>query len=241
MILCLKYGMITTKVMDIKCERKAENRMNFNLFDNPIMHAIGRIADFIILNILWVICSIPIITIGASTTALYTVMLKIVKNEEGYIARGFFKAFKENFRQSTAIWLVFLLLGVIYAVDFSSIKLMPDKVGGILQILFLFIGALLAAMAVYAFALQARFENTVKNTLKNALILVFARLPFTVLIIILTVGPVLATFLTVQTLVIGITVWLFLGVALVAWLNSMLLRIIFRKLEEPQQQKSADI
>ena len=206
--------------------------MNFNWIDNPIMRGMGRLADFIILNLLWIICSIPIITIGASTTALYTVMLKLVKNEEGYIAKGFLKAFKENFKQSTIIWLIFLLIGIIFVVDYSSLKLMPDKVAGALQILFLFMGALLVAASVYAFALQARFVNTVKNTLKNAVILVFAKLPFTVLIIILTIGPVLVTFLTPQTFVLGIVIWLFGGVALVSWLNSFLLRIVFKKLEE---------
>lgn len=166
--------------------------MNFNWIDNPIMRGMGRLADFIILNLLWVVCSIPIITIGASTTALYTVMLKLVKNEEGYIAKGFLKAFKENFKQSTIMWIIFLLISIVFVVDFVSIKLMSDEIGGILQILFLFMGALLAAWMVYAFALQARFVNTVKNTLKNAMILVFAKLPFTVLIVLLTVGPVLA-------------------------------------------------
>ncbi len=214
--------------------------MNFNLFDNPIMNAIGRIADFIILNVLWVICSVPIITIGASTTALYTVMLKIVKNEEGYIARDFFKAFRENFKQSTAIWLVFLLLGIILIVDYSALVLMPERVAGILRVLFLIMGVLLISGAVYAFALQARFVNTVKNTLKNAAILVFARLPFTVLIIVFTLAPVIATFLTVQTIVIGFSLWLFIGAALVAWLNSLLLRIIFRKLEEPQERSDEE-
>lgn len=212
--------------------------MNFNWIDNPIMRGMGRLADFIILNILWVICSIPIITIGASTAALYTVMLKLVKNEEGYIARGFLKAFKENFKQSTIMWIIFLLLGIIFAVDFASIKLMQDNIGSVFQILFLFMGALLSAWMVYAFALQARFVNTVKNTLKNALILMFAKLPFTVLIVIITIGPVLATFLTFQTLVIGIMVWFFAGFSLVAWLNSLLLRIVFRKLEERGEQES---
>lgn len=109
---------------------------------------------------------------------------------------------------------------------------MPNIVGGILQMFFLFMGVLLIAWMVYAFALQARFVNTVKNTLKNALILVFAKLPFSILIIIISIGPVLATFRTYQTLVIGIMVWFFAGVSLVAWLNSFLLRIVFRKLEE---------
>lgn len=91
--------------------------MNFNWIDNPIMRGMGRVADFIILNLLWIVCSIPIITIGASTTALYTVMLKLVKNEEGYIAKGFLKAFKENFKQSTIMWAIFLLLGILFVVD----------------------------------------------------------------------------------------------------------------------------
>ena len=108
--------------------------MNFNLFDNPVVNGIGRIADFVVLNLLWVLCSIPIITIGASTTALYTVMLKIVKNEEGYLVKGFFKAFRENFKQSTVIWLVFLALGIVLLVDFSALRLMSANVAGIMQI-----------------------------------------------------------------------------------------------------------
>ena len=207
--------------------------MNFNWFDNPIMRGMGRIADFIILNLLWIVCSIPIITIGASTTALYTVMLKLVKNEEGFL-----KAFKENFKQSTIMWVIFLLLGILFVVDFVVIRLMPNIVGGILQMFFLFMGLLLIAWMVYAFALQARFVNTVKNTLKNALILVFAKLPFSVLIIIISIGPVFATFLTFQTLMVGIMVWFFAGVSLVAWLNSFLLRIVFRKLEESEEQEN---
>lgn len=205
-----------------------------NLIDNPIVQGIGKIVDFVILNLLWLLCSLPIITIGASTTALYSVMLKLVKNEEGYIVKGFFKAFKENFKQSTLIWLIFLLLGTILIADFSSLKFMSENIASILRILFLFMGVLLVGMAVYAFSLQARFENTIRNTLKNALLLVFAKLPYTVLIIILTVVPVIVTFLTVQTLMFGLLFWIFIGASLIAWLNSFLLRRIFVILEEPK-------
>ena len=69
--------------------------MRFNITDNVIVRALNKICDMVCLNVLWLICCIPVFTIGASTTALYTVMLKMVKNEEGYIFRGFFKAFKE--------------------------------------------------------------------------------------------------------------------------------------------------
>lgn len=93
--------------------------MKFNMTDNVVTRALSRICDFIVLNILWVVCSIPLFTIGASTTAMYSVMLKIVRNEEGYIARGFLHAFKENFKQSTAEWLIIAVLGIILSVDWS--------------------------------------------------------------------------------------------------------------------------
>ena len=92
--------------------------MRFNLMDNVVMRALSKICDMVFLNVLWVICSIPIVTIGPSTTALYTVMLKIVRNEEGYIFRGFFKAFKENFKQSTVIWLIIAVFSVLCWLDF---------------------------------------------------------------------------------------------------------------------------
>ena len=206
--------------------------------ESRLFRIVDKAVSLIKLNILWILFSIPLFTGGAALCALHITAVRIMKNEEGYIAKGFLKAFKENFKQSTIMWIIFLLISIVFVVDFVSIKLMSDEIGGILQILFLFMGALLAAWMVYAFALQARFVNTVKNTLKNAMILVFAKLPFTVLIVLLTVGPVLVTFLTVRTLVIGVMVWFFAGVSLVAWLNSYLLRFVFKKLEEGGEQES---
>lgn len=209
-----------------------------NLLENPIVRGISRIADFVILNLLWLICSLPVITIGASTTALYSVMLKLVKNEEGYIAKGFLKAFKENFKQSTLMWLLLILLWFILIIDFFSLKFMPQGIAPIFQMLFLVMGCLLVGMATYAFSLQARFENTIKNTLKNAVILVFAKLPYTLLILIMSIGPVIVTMRTIRTLMFGMLFWFFVGVALIAWLNSFLLRHIFEKLEEPDAQEN---
>ena len=75
-----------------------------------------------LLNILMLICCIPIFTIGASVTAMYYVAFKMVKNEEGYITKSFFKAFRENFRQATPVWLVMLALLVFFWVDLSVIR-----------------------------------------------------------------------------------------------------------------------
>ena len=87
--------------------------MRFNMMDNVVVRALSKLGDMICLNVMWLVCCIPVVTIGASTTALYTVMLKLVKNEEGYVFRGFLKAFKTNFKQSTIIWLIVLALGIV--------------------------------------------------------------------------------------------------------------------------------
>lgn len=90
--------------------------------DGPLMSILNKIADMMILNILAIICCLPIFTAGASFTALHYVCLKIVRNEEGYIAKSFFKAFKENFKQATIIWMVLLVAILLLVADFWLIK-----------------------------------------------------------------------------------------------------------------------
>lgn len=209
-----------------------------NWLDNGVTRFLGKVADFMILNILWIVCSIPIITIGASTTAMYSVMLKLVKNEEGYIAKGFLKAFKDNLKQSTLIWLLYLIFGIVIAVDFRLLGIMNPSIRTVIQVFLIFMSILLISMGIYGFALQARYENTVKNTLKNALILTVAKMPYTLLMLVITVAPVILTFLTVRTLLLGSLLWMLLGVAVVVWLNSMILRkvfLIFEDAEEPNE------
>ena len=90
-----------------------------NIFnsDSGFSKFMNRIADLFILNILWIFCSIPIITIGATTTALYSVNLKFIDNEEGNLIKTFFKSFKENFKKSTIIWLIILSVSIILGVN----------------------------------------------------------------------------------------------------------------------------
>ena len=195
-----------------------------NWIDNGVTRFLGKVADFMFLNLLWIVCSIPIITIGASTTAMYSVMLRLVKNEEGYIVKGFLKAFKENFRQSTLMWLLYFVFGIVIVVDFMLLRMMSPSIRTVMQ----------------GFALQARYENPIKNTLKNALILTVAKMPYTLLMLVITVVPVVVTFLTVRTLMLGFLVWLLLGVSLIVWLNSLLLRRVFLVFEDIETPEKAE-
>ena len=201
--------------------------MRFNWTDNVVMRALGKIGDMICLNVMWLICCIPIITIGASTTALYTVMLRMVKNEEGYIFRGFLKAFKSNFKQSTLIWLILLLLGIVWTVDFRVAGFMPGMAGIILSAIFLALGFILLSVMIYIFPLTARYENSIKGTFKNALILTVAKLPYTFLMVAIVVAAVFASLWSAFTLLFSLPLWLFFGVSLIVWINSYILRRVF--------------
>ena len=141
-----------------------------NIFDSEgkLMTFLDGFADVMVLAILWVICSLPIITVGASTTAFYSVMMKLVVGEESYVVRSFFKAFKENFKIATIVWLI---LGVIGAVLLTSIYIVLNTktIGGVFQyalplyvIIFLFYYMVLSA----AFAYIAQFYDSVRRVLK---------------------------------------------------------------------------
>lgn len=198
-----------------------------NWTDNVVMRGLSRVCDFILLNIMWIICSIPIVTIGASTTALYTVMLKLVKNEEGYIVKGFLAAFKENFKKATLLWLLLGAVGIIIGIDFRFAAVMQGTLRTVFQGIFIVLGAAWVSVSIYSFALTARYENTIKNTIKNALLLSIVKLPYTVAMLVITAGTVILTLIDTRTLMIGLALWLVIGVAVVAWLNSFILHKVF--------------
>lgn len=96
--------------------------MKFFNLDSPVMQALGKMADLMWLNILTLICCIPVVTAGASLTAMHYMALKIVRNEECYITKGFFKSFKENFKQATLIWLLMVIVIAVLTGDFIIMK-----------------------------------------------------------------------------------------------------------------------
>lgn len=160
----------------------------FNI-DGPLMRTLTKVADLMILNVLAMICSIPIFTMGASLTALHYMSLKIVRGEEGYIIRGFFKSFKENFKQATLIWLmVFAFLFVLVA-DILAMTKLGVEVHVVLKVLIGIVAAIGIFTSLYVFAVQAKFENTIRQTIKNAFLMSLMQFPKTLLMVILYVLP----------------------------------------------------
>lgn len=207
--------------------------------DNRFFGFMGKVADLIILNIIFVVCSLPVITIGASTTALYYVTLKMVKNEESYISRNFFKSFKQNFKQATPIWLLLLAAAMLLFFDFNIVSQTGD-VGmfKFIRIGLYFILLLWSMVFVYVFPLLARFENTVKNTLKNALKMAICHFPWTILLLAVTSIPMFLTLNYGAVLMAGLFLWPAIGFALTSFLNAKIFtRIFSRYIPEEEEEE----
>ena len=115
--------------------------------DNKFFTFMSRVADLCILNVLCIIFCIPVITAGASITAMFYVTMKMVRNEEAYIVKGFFKSFKENFKQATMINIILLLAAGLLYVDTKVVKTMPQPADMVMQVIFMVFSLLIAYLS----------------------------------------------------------------------------------------------
>ena len=202
--------------------------------DSPIINFLSRLVDIVVLNLLFLICSIPVVTMGASLTAMYYVTVKMVKNEESYIWRDFFKSFKQNFKQATIIWCLNLFAIVVLVVDVLVVyRGISGEHSSMLLIAVIFMGIILTAEMLYVYPVLSHFENSVKNTIRNAFILALGNLPYTVLFLIIGVFPLLAFISPVGGYVAPLI--LLMGVSGPAYLCSLGWKRIFAKLESKEK------
>lgn len=200
-------------------------------YDGPVMSAMSRIADLIILNILTVICCIPIITAGAALTALHYMTIKMVRKEECYIVRGYFKSFKQNFKQATIIWLILLVAMFIIWGDFHILNSGIISLPKAFSVIIMAVGFLFMMMVIYTFPVLARFDNTIRNTLKNAFFMSILNLPRTLLVIVIYVLP----FIIMLTAPILMPIIFLGGLSIPVYLASYMFVKIFKKFE-PQEE-----
>lgn len=196
--------------------------------DSPLMRFLTKIADLMVLNILFCVTSIPLITIGASWTALYSVTLKMVRDEEGSVSRSYFRSFRQNFRQATLLWLGVLVVLALLVLDIRVLNGMAGGTAPGLLRVGVEILALLGIMVLqYLLPSLARFEASLADTLKNACMMALAHLPKTALMTAAAVGAVWITLINNTTIAVGLMVWPLIGFALMAFGNSGILRKIF--------------
>ena len=195
--------------------------------DSPLVNFLNKVADILILGVVFMIACIPVITAGAAFTAAYYMGFKMVKNEETYIIKGFFKAFKDNFKQATIIWIfVLLLFGVIMA-DYRIILYSGVAFASWIRIAMVSVSLVAALGVVFLFPLQARFQNTVKHTIKNAFLMALSHLPSAILLILIYAVPYFLLWLVPEIFPL---VFL-LGFGGIFYFKSFVLLRVFRKYE----------
>ena len=206
-----------------------------DLWDKPWFSLLTKLTYSAYLNILWLICSLPIFTIGASTTALFYCTLKMAEDRDEGLTRMFFRAFRSNFKQSTLLFLVLfvpfaLILMDLWLLLFSTLEL-PALMRGICLL-----PAILFFIALnYVYPLAAQFENTIRGTLKNALLLAIANLPISLVVLVLSLLPLIVFLFATQFFFQSLIVWFLIGFSLIAQCNAYLLLRVFRKYFPPDE------
>lgn len=194
--------------------------------DSKFMLVMSRVCDLLLLNIFFLVTCIPVFTIGAASTALYTVCFRLGTEWEEGVFKSYFRAFRENFRQSTVIWLIILLCGGTACLN----TLLFYGMGGILHyafFLFAVLFALVLLIAGYAFPLVSQFSNDTRSTIKNALILSVGYLPRSILITVINVFPFALLIFDLYVFFQAGFIWIAIYFSAAAYLNALLLKKVF--------------
>lgn len=211
-----------------------------NLFnpDSPFMNALGKMFDLVLMNILNLLCCLPVITVGAATTALYTA-IDASQKDEGNLVKVYFAAFRSNFKQATLLWLMLLVLGAVTGYSLL-VSLVPKNVE-LPVLIAAFVGFTLWMMfTTWTFPLQAKFENTVLRTLRNAVLLSVCYLPRTLLMTVVMMLPWLLMAWAPVLFLRMMPAWFLAWFSLAAWINWKLLRKPFRDLTSDHDEVNAE-
>ncbi len=195
--------------------------------ENGFFLFMSRIGDIVFLNLCFLLTCIPVVTAGTALISLYTVTLKMAQNQEGYVIKSYFKAFRDNLKQGIIVGVVLEL--ILAVLGYDAWMLLSSRESYSAAGFFVTAAALLIVFAVmqYLFPLMARYENSIGMSLRNAGLLAISRLPYTIVLLVLAAVPAVFILLTPYAYIYVI----FAGGALGALLQSKLLVNIFSKIE----------
>lgn len=204
--------------------------------NNPIMRFLSKFCDLMFLNCLFLLSCIPIISTGAAISALYYMVLKMHRDEEPAIAKGYFRAMKDNFKQATPIWLLLLFLFFFFGLDLYIIYNVIDPSYNWLQVPVWIIIFILLSILIYAFPLLSSFESSTGQLLKNSVLLSLGNIPTTIFIVAIQVFIIYLCLISSELLVIIGSLALFFGCAAMAYFNALFLGRIFAKCMENENK-----
>lgn len=209
------------------------NRL-FNL-DNPFMQFLFRVSDLIILNLIFMLSCIPIVTIGASISALHSVCLKIVRGQESYMWQGFWKAFRQNFKQGTVLWIISIVILFVIHMDFTILNAGDHPLFGYVKVALGSVTAVLFSMFIYVFPIISHFKCTIRQAIKNSLFMTIGHLPFSILLVVMYGLIFFLATLNVKMLALVIAVATICGFSVVTLTACIIFDRIFKKYEPEQE------
>lgn len=205
--------------------------------DNLFFRTVGKLVDLIWVNLLTLVCALPVVTAGASFSAMYYLLLRMAEDDQGALTRGFFRAFRENFKNATKAWLGELGIMAVYLYNLYLLREgILDGYGALRKLSLVLIVAILSLTVMvgnYTFALLARYENGLKQTVKNAFLLTFAFFPRSLCMVIIMLFPLALTLLSDYFF----WLWGLYGLAYPGYVIAMLMLAVFQKTEKSEREE----
>lgn len=198
--------------------------------NNIVIRISTVIWELFFLNLLTLLCCLPILTIGASLTALHDGLIRILRKEDGYLARRFFSVFRENLKQATILWLPFLLIFLGVGADAFILLTAPELLPRYITIPAGVAGLLTLYLFQWVYPVQSRFSGGPWQVLKTALFLAVARFPRTAAMTMMWILPVIGT-----KFLFTLPIVLLFGISLPAMLCALFYYPVFRELEETEE------
>ena len=194
---------------------------NIFRWDSPFMQKVAKAGNLILLNILWILCSIPVLTMGAATAALYHVIFQYQTADEDTVFKPFFRAFAKNFKQATLLWIPTLAIITLLILDLRYLF----AYGGSSLIWVVVIVASVVFLMIQTQLLPqvARFENKLGTIIKNAALLTILHMPSAFLMATLNILPVVIFLLLPVEFMRWLPLWVGIYFALVAYMNGRML------------------
>lgn len=196
--------------------------------DGPLTKALNGFADIIVMSLWWFVGCLPLVTIGASTTALYYAALKSLQ-QDGSVTKNFWRSFKENWKQATVLQGIFMVWGLFLYVLYSLTYGNPAGSGLVFQMLFQVLFFVVMLFGSFVFPILARFVNTIPMLFRNALIMSLGDVPRAVLILLINALPVLLLFLRIDWFFTALPILIALIPGTMATMNGTMFLKIFNK------------
>ena len=212
---------------------------NIFRWDSPFVQKIAMVGNLVVLNILWILCSLPVITMGAATTALYYTIFQMQTNDEETVFRPFFRAFGKNFVQSTLIWIPTLAITALMIFNLRFLFALGGS--SLLWIVIIVMSVLFLLIQTQLLPQIARFETKLGTVIQNAALLTVLHMPSAFLMAGLNIIPIVIFFLYPFAFMRWLPLWVGIWFSLVAYMNGRMLLKIWKKHMPEEEEKPEEI